>query len=153
MLGLSFLSRRTSRPEQRGAGRHADSGYDEYDYAPGDYQQDDDNWSPDEYFSPEGIKGRWAAGARPGEHPGARGRRDDERGYDDHGPGPQRARSPAGGYGRDSYQQDSYRRDSYEQDEAYAGDYGTGEYPSGEYPSGAYEIQDGDGGGDRKSVV
>ena len=71
---MSFLSRRSSRPDKHGgrvdAGRRADSEYDDYDYAPDDYQQDDDNWSPDEYFSPEGIKGRWAAGARPGERGG-----------------------------------------------------------------------------------
>src|SRR5262244_2229064 len=61
---MSFLSRRNSRPDRRGgradAGRRAETDYDDYgyDYAPDDYRNDD-NWSPDEYFSPEGIKGRW----------------------------------------------------------------------------------------------
>src|SRR5690349_21340602 len=114
---MSFLSRRSSRPDKRDgradAAHRADSEYDDYDYAPDDYQPDDENWAPDEYFSPEGIKGRWAAGARPGERDGVRGRhgsrdasgdagrgaRDTGRGYD---AGPQRARGPAGGYGRDS---------------------------------------------------
>ena len=114
---MSFLSRRTSRSDQRGggAGRRADSEYDDYDYAPDDYQQDDD-WSPDQYFSPEGIKGKWAAGARPGDRPGGRGQRDDERGYDEYGSAPQRARGSAGRYGRDAYQQDSYQQDEQYED-------------------------------------
>src|SRR5215472_16591814 len=109
---MSFLSRRSSSPDKRDgradAARRGDSEYDDYDYAPDDYQQHDENWSPDEYFSPEGIKGRWAAGARPGERDGVRGRhgsrdasrdagrgaRDPGRGYDEYegyDAGPQRA--------------------------------------------------------------
>lgn len=136
---MSFLSRRTSRPDQRGdrsgAGRQADSDYGDYDYAPDDYQQDDDSWSPDEYFSPEGIKGRWAAGSRPG----SRGRGDDH-GYAEYGPGSQRGQAPrgqSGGYGRDAYQQDSYG-----QDDGYGDEYGTG----GEYATGGYETIDGPDG-------
>jgi hypothetical protein len=88
---MSFLSRKPARPSGRdGAGR--DDQYDDYDgYAHDGYQSDDDGWSPNEYFSPEGIKGRWA-----GEHPdgraGGRGQRDDSRGdarpgYDSYGDG------------------------------------------------------------------
>ena len=57
---MSFLSRKNSRSDGRGdranAGPRAETGYDDYgyDYAPDDYRNDD-NWSPDEYFSPEGI--------------------------------------------------------------------------------------------------
>src|SRR5215472_3011568 len=138
---MSFLSRRTSRADQRGgsAGRRADSEYGDYDYAPEDYQQEDDDWSPDQYFSPEGIKGKWAAGARPGDRPGGRASGDD-RGYDEYGSAPQRARGSAGRYGRDSYQQDSYQQDG-QYDE-----YGTGEYETGEYGTGEYEVQDGSDG-------
>ena len=54
---MSFLSRKPARPEGRG---RADQ-YDDYDdYAHDGYQSEDDGWSPNEYFSPEGIKGRWA---------------------------------------------------------------------------------------------
>jgi len=78
---MSFLSRKNSQPEKRGGRaadrRRADSDYDDYGYAPDAYADDDDAWSPDEYFSPEGIKGRWAAGARPGERSGVPGHRDD----------------------------------------------------------------------------
>jgi len=100
---MSFLSRKNSQPDKRGGKaadrQRADSEYDDYGYAPDAYQDDDDAWSPDEYFSPEGIKGRWAAGTRPGERSGVRGSRDDGYGYDDQGAGPQRARGgPAGGY-------------------------------------------------------
>src|SRR6185437_16011142 len=114
---MSFLSRRTSRPEQRGGrsddGRQADSEYGDYDYAPGEYQQDDDNWSPEQYFSPEGIKGKWAAGARAAERSGAQGRGDDL------------------GYSR--YRRDSHQQGSYGQDDGYGDEYGTGEYGTGGY--------------------
>jgi hypothetical protein len=109
---MSFLSRRSSRPDKHGggvdAGRRADSEYDDYDYAPDDYQQDDDNWSPDEYFSPEGIKGRWAAGARPGERGGA-GVGGGERGGGERGGG--RGRHSGG---RDSARDSRSPRDSRE---------------------------------------
>jgi len=106
---MSFLSRRSSRPDKDGgrvdAGRRADSEYDDYDYAPGDYQQDDDNWSPDEYFSPEGIKGRWAAGARPGE----RGSADVGAGGERGGGGERAGGERGGGRGRHSGGRDSAR--------------------------------------------
>src|SRR5215831_3531824 len=140
--GMSFLSRRNSRPDRRGgradAGRRAETDYDDYgyDYAPDDYQNDD-SWSPDEYFSPEGIKGKWAAGAQPGDRPGGRGRHAGGRGYAGPGagypgpgagypgpgagyPGPgagyddygsQQTPGPGGGYGRDSYYRDAYGQD------------------------------------------
>src|SRR5215472_11952068 len=112
--GMSFLSRKNSRPDRRGkaaAGRRSDSEYDDYGYAPEVYQdevyqdQDDDTWSPDEYFSPEGIKGRWASGARPGERPGAGGYggRDGGAGYDDPGAGYDDARHGDPGYGDARY--------------------------------------------------
>src|SRR5580692_1990847 len=69
---MSFLSRKPARPEGRG---RADQ-YDDYDdYAHDGYQSEDDGWSPNEYFSPEGIKGRWA-GEEPAGRAGGRGRRD-----------------------------------------------------------------------------
>jgi hypothetical protein len=155
---MSFLSRKNSQPHRRrGKGvaeERADSEYDDYGYAPDAYQ-DDDAWSPDEYFSPEGIKGRWAAGARPGERPaaGGRGRRasqvgrggydepgagydnsryDDSR-YDDRDSGPQGPRGRAsagapGGYG-DAYPGGPYQPEGYGQDGPPANeDYGTGAF-------------------------
>jgi len=87
---MSFLSRKPARPSGRGgAGR--DDEYDDYDGYAHDGYQDEEGWSPNEYFSPEGIKGRWA-----GEHPegraGGRGQRDEGRGdarpgYDSYGDG------------------------------------------------------------------
>src|ERR1700761_1364553 len=94
---MSFLSRKNSQPDTRRGGRAADrrrtdSEYDDYGYAPDAYAGDDDAWSPDEYFSPEGIKGRWAAGARPGERSGVRTA------------GPQRANGAAPGVYQGGYQ-------------------------------------------------
>ena len=149
---MSFLSRRSSRPDQRGgnggAGRHSGSEYDEYDYAPGDYEQDDDNWSPDEYFSPEGIKGKWAAGAQPGDRPGGRGRHADGRGYAEPGAGyddygSQQTQGPQGGYGRDSYYRGAYGQDGGTGDD----DYGTGGY---DLPETAEDDQSERGGGRRR---
>lgn len=126
---MSFLSRKNSQPDKRGGRaadrRRADSEYDDYGYAPDAYAGDDDAWSPDEYFSPEGIKGRWAAGARPGERSAVPGHRDD--GYDDHGAGPQRARGAAaggnrGGYQPGGYPRDGYGPDGYGQDGSYGND-------------------------------
>lgn len=83
---MSFLSRKPARP----GGRGRDDEYDDYDdYAPDGYQSEDDGWSPGEYFSPEGIKGRWA-GEQPDSRAGGRGRRDNgraeaEAGYDSYG--------------------------------------------------------------------
>jgi len=167
---MSFLSRKHSQPEKRGGRaadrRRADSEYDDYGYAPDAYAGDDDAWSPDEYFSPEGIKGRWAAGARPGERSGVPGHRDDGYGYDDQGAGPQRARGaaaggyrggyPSGGYPRDGYGPDGYDQDgSYENDDFEAGpDYGTGGYDLTEDDGGDRAERGGgrrrrDRGGDR----
>ena len=101
---MSFLSRKPARPGGRGGDAGRDDEYDDYDgYAHDAYQNADDGWSPNEYFSPEGIKGRWA-GEQPDGRAGGRGRRDDGRGEagpsydsypDDHGSGP--------GYGADEF--------------------------------------------------
>jgi len=154
---MSFLSRKNSQPEKRGGRaadrRRADSEYDDYGYAPDAYADDDDAWSPDEYFSPEGIKGRWAAGARPGERSGVPGRRDDGYGYDDQGAGPQRARGAAAGGHRGGYQSGGYPRDGHEPD-GYGqdGPYETDDFEAGpDYGTGGYDLTDDDGGdrGDR----
>src|SRR6185312_13141996 len=73
---MSFLSRKPVRPGGRGddAGRDDEYG-DDYDYAADGYQGEDEAWSPGEYFSPEGIKGRWA-GHQPEGRSGGRGRSD-----------------------------------------------------------------------------
>jgi len=114
---MSFLSRRSSRAGKRDdrsapdpGRRHEDREYDDYEYA-----QDDDNWSPDEYFSPEGIKGRRASG-RHGGPPAGRGdpgRRETGRGYEGYDAGPQAGRGPRtpAGYGRDSYPEQPYQQD------------------------------------------
>jgi len=154
---MSFLSRKNSQPEKRGGRaadrRRADSDYDDYGYAPDAYADDDDAWSPDEYFSPEGIKGRWAAGARPGERSGVPGHRDDGYGYDHQGAGPQRPRDAAAGGHRGGYQPGGYPRDGYGPD-GYGqdGSYGNDDYEAGpEYGTGGYDLTDDDGGdrGDR----
>ncbi len=149
---MSFLSRKNSQPEKRGDRaadrRRADSEYDDYGYAPDAYAGDDDAWSPDEYFSPEGIKGRWAAGARPGERSGVRGPRDDGYGYDDQGAGPQQARGAAaggyrGGYQPGGYPRDEYGPDGYGQDGSYEND----DYEAGpDYGTGGYDLTQDDGG-------
>src|SRR5258708_31293483 len=82
---MSFLSRKPVRPDDRGgdAGRDDEYGND-YDYAADGYQGEDENWSPGEYFSPEGIKGRWA-GHQPEGRSGGRGQGDGPRGDDGYG--------------------------------------------------------------------
>jgi len=69
---MSFLSRKPARPDGRG---HGDE-YDDFDdYADDGYAQSgDDDWSPNQYFSPEGIKGKWA-GETPAGRSGGRGQR------------------------------------------------------------------------------
>lgn len=129
---MSFLSRRSSRAEKRDrsasdAGRrHEDREYDD-DY---EYAQDDDNWSPDEYFSPEGIKGRWAAGRHTGPPAGHRdpGRSEAGRGYDGYDAGPQAGRGPRTppGYGRDSYPEPYQQQDDGYDAEEEAGERGAG---------------------------
>ena len=149
---MSFLSRKNSQPDKRGGRaadrRRADSEYDDYGYAPDAYQDEDDAWSPDEYFSPEGIKGRWAAGTRPGERSGVPGPSDDGYGYDDQGAGPQRARGAAaggnrGGYPPGGYPRDGYGPDGYGQD----GSYGNDDFEAGpDYGTGGYDLTEDDGG-------
>lgn len=149
---MSFLSRKNSQPDKRGGRaadrRRADSEYDDYGYAPDAYQDDDDAWSPDEYFSPEGIKGRWAAGARPGERSGVPVRRDDGYGYDDQDAGPQRARGAAAGGNRDGYQPGGYPRDGYGPDGyGHDGSYGNDDFEAGpDYGTGGYDLTEDDGG-------
>jgi hypothetical protein len=135
---MSFLSRRPSRSGNREVDAGRDDEYDDYDYAPDGYRGDEDeNWSPGEYFSPEGIKGRWADGQRPGERAAARGRRGDV-GRGDSGRG-----DPGRGDSGQAYQDQAAA--GYE-DNGY-GDYGTGGYPSGygtgEYATGAYDLPEG----------
>lgn len=149
---MSFLSRKNSQPDKRGGRaadrRRADSEYDDYGYAPDAYQDEDDAWSPDEYFSPEGIKGRWAAGTRPGERSGVPGHSDDGYGYDDQGAGPQRARGAAAGGNRGGYQPGGYPRDGYGPD-GYGqdGSYGNDDFEAGpDYGTGGYDLTEDDGG-------
>src|ERR1700733_13113591 len=141
---MSFLSRRPSRSGSREGEAGRDDAYDDYDYAPDGYRADEDeNWSPGEYFSPEGIKGRWADGQRPGERPAARGRRGDSG----------RADLGRGDSGRaDSARVDPARVDSGQgyqdraaggyDDDGYNG-YGTGGYGTDEYATGAYDLPEG----------
>jgi len=116
---MSFLSRKPARPGSRGSDAGRDDEYDDYDgYAHDAYQNEDDGWSPNQYFSPEGIKGRWA-GEQPEGRAGGRGRRDNGRGE----PGP----------GYDSYTDD------------YSGpEYGGGPgYGADEFATGVYDLPDG----------
>jgi hypothetical protein len=111
---MSFLSRKPARPSGRGRGDE----YDDFDdYADDGYaQSDDDGWSPNQYFSPEGIKGKWA-----GEHPAGR----------------------SGGRGRPDPAKDSYR-DEFDGHEyggpAKASDPGHG---SDEFATAMYDLPDG----------
>jgi len=98
--------------------------YDDYDdYAADGYQNEDDGWSPGEYFSPEGIKGRWA-GEEPDGRAGGRGRRGADSGadhdpfesghdpfdnaFDGSGQGGRGKSDPRGGYGADEYAAGAY---------------------------------------------
>src|SRR5580692_9260001 len=100
---MSFLSRRPSRSGNREGDAGRDDEYDDYDYAPDGYRADqDENWSPGEYFSPEGIKGRWADGQRPGERPAARGGRRGDSGRGDSGRGDSGRDAGRGDSGRDA---------------------------------------------------
>src|SRR6202046_5225454 len=142
---MSFLSRRPSRSGSREGDAGRDDEYDNYDYAPDGYRGDEDeNWSPGEYFSPEGIKGRWADGQRPGERPAARGGRRGDSGRGDSG---------RGDSGRDAGRGDSRRGapgPGY-QDRAGGADYdddgynghGPGGYGTDEYATGAYDLPEG----------
>ena len=118
---MSFLSRRPSRPGSRDGDAGRDDEYGDYDYAPDGYVGDEDeSWSPGEYFSPEGIRGRRAGGQRP-DRSDARGRRgdggrgdargDSGQGYED-GPGDgYNGYGPGGGYG---YGADEYATGAYD---------------------------------------
>ena len=116
---MSFLSRKPARPGGRGSDAGRDDEYDDYDgYAHDAYQNEEDGWSPNEYFSPEGIKGRWA-GEQPEGRAGGRGRRDNGRGE---------ARP-----GHESY------ADDYS-----AAEYGGGPgYGADEFATGVYDLPDG----------
>ena len=88
--------------------------YDDYDsYASDSYQSEEDGWSPGEYFSPEGIKGRWA-GEQPDGRAGGRGRPGsdaaaDRDPFDTAFESTGRGRSdPRGGYGADDYASGAY---------------------------------------------
>ena len=148
---MSFLIRRPSWPGNRASDAGHDEQHDDLDYAPDGYARggEDENWSANEYFSPEGIKGRRAAGHQPGEHPSDRRQRDPGQrdpggpGYDvgrsgfRAGPGPDRPGSGAAeNYGGGGHQGDGY---------------GTGEYgtASCELPDGADEER---GGRKRKDL-
>jgi hypothetical protein len=135
---MSFLSRRSSRAGKRNdkGAPDAGRGRDDREYDDDGYPQDDDNWSPDQYFSPEGIKGRRASVQHGGPPAGPRdpgprdpSRRDPGRGYDGYdaeppgngystGPQPQgrRGQRAPAGYGRDSYQQ---QQPGYDQQSGY----------------------------------
>jgi hypothetical protein len=137
---MSFLSRRPSRSGSREGDAGRDDEYDDYDYAPDAYRGDEDeNWSPGEYFSPEGIKGRRAGGQRPVDRADPRGRRGDA-GRGDSGQGYE-DRTAGAGYDDDGY--DAYGPGGYS-----GGGYGTDEYATGAYdlPEGA----DGERGGRRR---
>ena len=112
---MSFLSRKPARPGGRGGDAGRDDEYDDYDgYAHDGYQSEDDGWSPNEYFSPEGIKGRWA-----GEHPDGR----------------------AGGRGGRGGAAPGY--DSYA-DDFNGGGYGSGPgYGPDEFATGVYDLPEG----------
>jgi hypothetical protein len=118
---MSFLSRRPSRSGSRDGDAGRDDEYGDYDYAPdGHGGGEDESWSPGQYFSPDGIKGRWAGGQRSGDRSDARGRRGDAgrgdargdagQGWDD-GPGDaNNGYGPGGGhgYGADEYATGAY---------------------------------------------
>src|ERR1700733_8787369 len=129
---MSFLSRKPARPGRRGSDAGREDEYDEYDdYAADGYQSEEDGWSPGEYFSPEGIKGRWA-GEQPEGRSGGRGRRDNGRGE------PEAERDPFE-TGRDPFEAGS--------DGADRGGYGKSEprggYGVDEYATGAYDLPEG----------
>jgi hypothetical protein len=144
---MSFLSRKPARPDSRDdgdAGR--DDEYDDYDlYAADRYQgQGDDAWSPGEYFSPEGIKGRWAGENPEGRSGGRGGRRDNGRGegpagYDGYPDGFENSRT-------ESPRRDTGRGAPARDDSPRAAGSSTGGYPAygaDEYASGAYDLPEG----------
>jgi hypothetical protein len=152
---MSFLSRKPARPGNRNSDAGRDDEYDDYDlYAADGYQSEDDGWSPGEYFSPEGIKGKWA-GQRPDGRAGGRGHRDDGRGdpgadYDSYSGGFDGAAYGGAGRGQGGERSrgaDAPRGTGFppvgdSPQDAYAG-YGADEYSSGAYdlPNGADEVR------------
>jgi hypothetical protein len=126
---MSFLSRRPSRSGSRDGDAGRDDEYGDYDYAPDGYGgEEDESWSPGEYFSPEGIKGRWAGGQRSADRGDARGRRGDAR----------RGEAGRGDSGRTD-QGPGYEDQT---DDGYAPGNGYG-YGADEYATGAYDLPEG----------
>ena len=118
---MSFLSRRPSRPGSRDGDAGRDDEYGDYDYAPDGYGGDEDeSWSPGEYFSPDGIRGRRADGQR-SDRQDPRGRRgdvargdargDSGQGYEDAPGDGYNGYGPGGGYG---YSADEYATGAYD---------------------------------------
>ena len=139
---MSFLSRRPSRPGNRASDAGRDDAYDDHDYAPDGYARgdEDENWSANEYFSPDGIKGRWAAGHQPGENPAVRGNRG-ERGDSGRGQGGYED----GGYGAVGLDRQERARgtaDEYDA-ESHQGGGHSGGYGTDDYATGGYELPDG----------
>src|SRR5580700_2497566 len=125
---MSFLSRRPSRPGSRDGDAGRDDEYGDYDYAPDGYGGDEDeSWSPGEYFSPEGIKGRVAGGQRSADRSDARGRRVDS-GRGDGGRVDARGKSGQGHEDRPGDADNGYGP---------GGDYA---YGADEYATGAYDL-------------
>src|SRR5580700_9313524 len=123
---MSFLSRRPSRPGSRDGDAGRDDEYGDYDYAPDGYGGDEDeSWSPGEYFSPEGIKGRVAGGQRSADRSDTRGRRGDG------GRGDARGKSGLGHTDRPGDAGNGYGP---------GGDHG---YGADEYATGAYDLPEG----------
>lgn len=136
---MSILGRRPSRDD---SGHDGSQGRwrDDRDYG------DDDNWSPDEYFSPQDIRGTRAAPPRP--------ERDDRFG----GPGPARSRGEADdfdgagadrGRGGDPADSGSFPRAARGSGRRGVrdGDFPTGGYDTGSYDTGSYDTGEFDTGG------
>jgi hypothetical protein len=137
MVFMSILGRRPSRDD---SGHDGSQGQwrDDRDYGA------DDNWSPDEYFSPQDIRGTRAAPSRP--------ERDDRFG----GPGPARFRGEADDFdgraadrkrGGDPADSGSFpraargggRRGGRDGEYGRSGDFPTGSYDTGSYDTGSYD--------------
>jgi hypothetical protein len=108
---MSFLSRKPSRSDNRGGNAGRDDEYDDYDYAPDGYADSGDDRSPVEYFSPGGIKGRWADGRSPADR-SAGDRGGSDRGTGDRGPAA-RGRAAYDGY-EDGFDSGAYETGGYE---------------------------------------
>jgi hypothetical protein len=129
---MSFLSRRPSRPGSRDDDAGRDDEYGDYDYTPDGYgREEDESWSPGEYFSPGGIKGRWAGGQRSGDYTDARGRGGD---------------AARGNAGRGDARGDSGQGYEDRTDDGYTGSAAGSGYGADEYATGAYELPEGSEG-------